>query len=71
MNSKAKSYIVASIITAIFMIVAIQPGIINMIGYTICISIFGENSGETIQYEKTFIYSFDILLGLIVFIIAI
>jgi len=67
MKNNTKSFIAASIVTTIFILAGIGPGIINMLGYTILLAIFGDNSYETVKYEKLIIYSFDILCILIVF----
>ena len=67
MRKRNKSVIAASLITVIFMFLAIRPGILNMIGYTISLLIFPENSEENIKYGKTIVYIFDILCGVLVF----
>ena len=70
MKRRKSSIVIALIVTAIFLLFAIRPGIFNMIGYAIDLSIFGENSPESIKYEKLVIYSFDILCGLILFFLC-
>ena len=70
MNSKIKSCIFSSIITAIFIVVIARPGMVHMLGYAIFLVIFGEGSNESIRFEKIFLYSFDAMLGLIVFTIS-
>jgi hypothetical protein len=67
MESKTISIIAASTVAIIFMFIAIQPGIINMIGYGVFKSLFSRNSLESIKYEKAFLIFFDFLLGLILF----
>ncbi len=67
MENKTISLITASAITIVFMFFAIKPGIFNMIGYTISLLIFPENSSENVKYGKIIIYLFDILCGLILF----
>jgi hypothetical protein len=67
MGNKSVSIIIASAIAIFFLFFAIKPGIFNMIGYTISILIFPENSSENLKYGKVIIYLFDILCGLILF----
>jgi len=49
------------------MLIAIRPGIFNMIGYSITLLIFPENSQENLKYGKIIIYLFDTICGLILF----
>ena len=67
MENKTISLVTASAITIVFMFFAIKPGILNMIGYTISLLIFSENSPENLKYGKVIIYLFDILCGLFLF----
>lgn len=57
----------AAAITLGVMFFATEPGMLNFIGYTICILLFKENSSQSIKYETTVIYGFAILVGLILF----
>jgi hypothetical protein len=59
--------ITASLITALFIYFALKPGAFNMIGYAIYINIIPQNSEASIKYEKAFIYSFDIVCGILLF----
>ncbi|MFT3908300.1 MAG: hypothetical protein QM737_02655 [Ferruginibacter sp.] len=70
MEKKKVSIITASIITIVFLFFAMRPGIFNMIGYTISILIFPENSQENLKYGKLIIRLFNILCGGILFWIA-
>lgn len=70
MKRKSVSVAIALLLAVVFTIYAIQPGIFNMIGYSISILIFPENSPENLKYGKAIIYSFDILCGVLVFFIA-
>ncbi|MFT3908303.1 MAG: hypothetical protein QM737_02670 [Ferruginibacter sp.] len=67
MEKKKVSIITASIITIVFLFFAMRPGIFNMIGYTISILIFPENSQENLKYGKLIIRLFNILCGGIIF----
>lgn len=67
MDKRTINIIIASVITIIFLLFALRPGIFNMIGYTISLLIFPENSDENLKYGKFVIYLFDILCGIILF----
>ncbi len=70
MNKKHKSNLISFLVAIFFFLFAIQPGIFNMIGYSISILIFPENSNENINYSKIIIYTFDILCALMVYFIT-
>jgi hypothetical protein len=70
MNKEIKVVIVALIITTIFMIIALRPGLFSMLGYSLDLLIFGDNTSDSIRYEKLVIFSFDALFGSIVFFIS-
>jgi phage shock protein PspC (stress-responsive transcriptional regulator) len=70
MNKKQVTTLIAFLVAIIFVVFAIQPGVFNMIGYSISILIFPENSTESIKYSKSIIYAFDILCGVLVYFIA-
>jgi hypothetical protein len=67
MENKTISIITASVITIVFLFFVMRPGIFNMIGYSISILIFPENSEENLKYGKIIIRLFDILCGGILF----
>ena len=67
MEKKTISIIVALVIAIVFLIFAMRPGIFNMIGYTISILIFPENSEANLKYGKLIIRLFDILCGGVLF----
>ena len=67
MKKKTISIITAAVITVVFLFFVMRPGIFNMIGYTISILIFPENSEENLKYGKIIIRLFDILCGGILF----
>jgi hypothetical protein len=67
MLNKTISIITASIVAVVFMLIAIRPGVINMIGFGIYQTILSKNSPASIKYQRAFIYLFDILLSLILF----
>lgn len=62
MQNKVISILTASIISVIFLFYIMRPSIFNMLGYTIHQFIW--NGG---MKESTFIMSFDIVCGLILF----
>ena len=70
MTKKTISMLTASLITVVVMIFAIGTGILNMIGYTISLYIYPENSGENLKFGKLIIYLFDIICGLLIFFIV-
>lgn len=67
MENRTISIITALVISIVFLFFAVKPGIFNMIGYTISLMIFPENSSENLKYGKIIIYLFDILCALILF----
>lgn len=67
MEKKTISVITATTIVIIFLFFAMKPGIFNMIGYTISLLIFPENTSENLKYGKVIIYLFDIICGVILF----
>ena len=67
MEKKTISIITASVLTIAFLLFAMRPGIFNMVGYTISVLIFPENSEENLKYGKLIILLFDILCGGILF----
>jgi hypothetical protein len=67
MKPKIISIAIATIIAVIFFFYAVRPGPINMLGYSISLFILPENSGEHLKYERTIIYSFDVICGILVF----
>lgn len=67
MDKKIISIIIASVITIVFLFIAMRPGIFNIIGYSISLLIFPGNSDENLKYGKLFIYLFDIFCGVILF----
>jgi hypothetical protein len=67
MRNKAISIITASIVAVVFMLIAMRPGVINMIGFGIYQTILSKNSPTSIKYERAFIYLFDIFLSMILF----
>jgi hypothetical protein len=66
-QKKTISILTASVITIAFLFFAITPGIFSMIGYTISIMIFPENSDENLKYGKLILCIFDILCGGLLF----
>ena len=67
MKQKSISILIALIIAIIFLFFAIRPGIFNMLGYSISIIIFPENSLENLKYGNLIIYGFDVLCALLLF----
>ena len=67
MGKTLKCIIVALVISIIFLLFAVQPGIFSMIGYAISLLIFPENSPEHLKYGNLILYLFDIFCGVIVF----
>ena len=67
MNKKHVSNLISFFVAALFFLFAIQPGVFNMIGYSISILIFSENSTENIKYGHIVVYAFEILCAVLVF----
>ena len=67
MKSKAPSLAIALIVAIIFLFFAVKPGAFNMIGYSISLLIFPENSPNSLKYSDVVIYSFDVLCALLLF----
>ena len=68
MKAKLISYSISLVITIIFFLIIIRPGgLFSLIGYTISLLIFPQNSKESIRYENLIIYTFDVLCALGVF----
>lgn len=70
MNRKILRFLISTISALIFFFVAFRPGIFSMIGYTISLAIFPQNSVESVKYNDTIIVLIDVLLTLLVFFIV-
>lgn len=70
MNKKQVTNLISFLVAIFFFVFAIQPGVFNMIGYSISMLIFSENSTENIKYSKIIIYTFEILCGVMVYFIT-
>ena len=70
MKQKTISILIALIIAIVFLFFAIRPGIFNMLGYSISILIFPENSSENLKYGNLITYGFDIVCALVLFLIV-
>jgi len=67
MNKKHISNLISFFVAVLFFLFAIQPGVFNMVGYSISILIFSENSTENIKYGHIVVYAFEILCAVLVF----
>ena len=67
MNKKHISNLISFFVSVLFFLFAIQPGVFNMVGYSISILIFSENSTENIKYSHMVVYAFEILCAVLVF----
>jgi hypothetical protein len=67
MNKKTVANLISFFVAVLFYLFAIQPGVFNMVGYSISILIFSENSTENIKYSHIVVYAFEILCAVLVF----
>ena len=67
MNKKHVANLISFFVAAFFFLFAIQPGVFTMVGYSISILIFSENSTENIKYGHIVVYAFEILCAVLVF----